>query len=759
MKRKLFTCCLLFFMLPFIGLSQNLLTNGGFDAPPEIINCNENTNPASWCAFSMDTNNAHANVEDDVCVFHVLNPSPQNWEVQLIQGGFNLEAGHVCNLTFDVKADQMAPFGVFIGEVGGGWTNLLSFDGYMHEASTEWQTISLDFNSPVMFAEYKVSFEFGHLSNTAIYFDNVILTEVGTYVPNLGIVGDAVYGWEGGDAFMETTDGVQYTLMEFPLNMGQLKFRLDGDWLFNWGPPWNQDPAFPAGIAVMHGQNIPIPTSGIYNISFNLATGEYHFDCVSNCAVEIGVTGTAVPPFFSWDDNHKMHTPDGENYFIPFRYFGNGEVKFRQLDNWDNNWGGSALQGTAVPGGQGIPVAEAFYSVHFNLNTLEYHFEYPFIGMIGSALEGWGQDVPMETNDGIHYTLAEHYFSQGEVKFRANRNWRVNFGTNWGNPWGGFPGGTAVYDQMNIFVPAGFYSVEFNLQTKDYHFEGTPCLECPQDIFVYAEPDICGAVVDFPELFVNEICGTNFTIEQHEGLPDGSVFPPGHTHQVFVAHNDEGQHMHCSFNVWVEDRIPAEILYFTADYEMPWPPNHQMIPVTLDYEIVDICEGEITHMLNIWHNEEDMKGAGNALPDYEIIDDHHVLVRAERSGNGNGREYHIELISVDENQNHNMHEVVVRVEHDNGKSMGKSALIDIVDPVRFGAEVYPNPARDKFYLNLNFVPDNEVSMVIFDVNGRVVQKTQMKEKLHVFGSDLIPGIYLLQLQTAEICKTYKIVKE
>lgn len=578
--------------------------------------------------------------------------------------------------------------------------------------------------------------------------------------PLIGIIGDAVNGWMGADAFMETTDGEVYTLTEFPLNMGELKFRQDGDWAVNWGPAWGSPPAFPDGFGVQDGQNIPIPKSGNYDIMFVRSSGEYHFTCISNCAPDIGVTGTAVPPFFNYDENYPMISPDGENYFIPIRYFGNGEVKFRQLDDWNMNWGGTDFpHGVAVPGGDGIPVSEAFYTVHFNINTLDYQFDYPFLGMVGNALEGWDNDIPMETNDGIHYTLSEHYFNMGETKIRVNHNWAVNFGTYWGNPSGGFPDGQAEPNQMNFIVPAGVYSVNFNLQTKEYNFEGTPCMICPQDTFVFAAADQCGAIVEFPEISINEVCGTNFTIEQIEGLPSGSLFPPGQTHQAFIATNDEGKYMECHFNVIVADTIPPEIIDFTADYEMPWPPNHEMIPVTLNYEINDVCGAEVFKWMNIWCNEIDFKGQGNTSPDWEILDDHHVLVRAERSGKGTGREYHIILGTYDENRNYNVQQVIVRVEHDMGKSMNKSANFTAAQSDISEAEVWPNPTNGAFNLTLPSEFKSNVQLVVLNLNGQVISKELIRNRTQSFGEELPSGVYLLQLQSSNQNRTFKIVKQ
>ncbi len=759
MKQKLSTFYLAFFILLSLnGLSQNMLTEGDFDATTDIEICDENT-PAAWCEFTVDNTNSDATVVDGECNIHVSNPGDQNWEVQLIQVGFNLEAGHAYNLSFDIKADKAASFGVFIGENGGNWTNLVG-DRYWQEATTEWQHISLDFISPFNFLAYKFSFEFGQLDNTTMFIDNVSLIDMEMYSANIGIIGDAVFGWEGGDAFMETTDEVIYTLREFPLSAGALKFRQDGDWAVNWGPPWDQPPAFPHGMGVSNGQNIRIPAAGNYDIMFNRINGEYHFTCVSNCAVEIGITGTAVPPFFNWDDNYKLGSPDGENYHKLIRYFGDGEVKFRQLDNWDNTWGGTELQGTAVPGGEAITIAEGFYNVHFNISTLDYQFRYPFVGMVGNALNGWEDDIEMGTMDGFHYTLADQYFHQGETKFRIEHNWAINFGTYWEEPFGGFPAGPAIRNEMNIIVPAGIYTVNLDLQTRVYNFEGTPCLNCPGDIHVASAPDWCGAIVDYPELFVDEMCGTGFTVEQVEGLPSGSEFPLGETHQVFIAHNDQGEFMECHFNVIVED-VPPMVPFFEAEYIMPWPPNHEMIPVTLHYELSDNCSPEVMSLLRIWHSEENLeKGEGKTRPDWEILDDHHVLVRAERSGQGAGREYHIVLSAIDQNWNINEQEVLVFVDHDRGKSMEKSVQFECGSyEGMLKADVCPNPSKTSFQLNLSSTPEDGTEIILYNVNGQVVFRKEIQNQTQTFGENLSSGVYLLRLHSETQNRIFKIVKE
>ncbi|RZJ65334.1 MAG: T9SS type A sorting domain-containing protein [Flavobacterium sp.] len=79
----------------------------------------------------------------------------------------------------------------------------------------------------------------------------------------------------------------------------------------------------------------------------------------------------------------------------------------------------------------------------------------------------WGIDVFMTTTDGITYTLANHTFVSGEMKFRRNSNWDFAYGYATAP---GFPNGTGVVPGTNIAVPAGTYNVTFNATTLAYSF-------------------------------------------------------------------------------------------------------------------------------------------------------------------------------------------------------------------------------------------------------------------------------------------------
>ncbi len=114
---------------------------------------------------------------------------------------------------------------------------------------------------------------------------------------------------------------------------------------------------------------------------------------------------------------------------------------------------------------------------------------------------------------------------------------------------------------------------------------------------------------------------------------------------------------------------PPTITGAAADPSVLWPPNHRMVNVTVSYDVTDNCPlppGSCT--LSVTSNEPiNGTGDGNTSPDWIVLDDHHVLLRAERAGNGNGRIYTITITCIDSGGNSSSESVTVTVPHDRGR--------------------------------------------------------------------------------------------
>lgn len=145
-------------------------------------------------------------------------------------------------------------------------------------------------------------------------------------------------------------------------------------------------------------------------------------------------------------------------------------------------------------------------------------------------------------------------------------------------------------------------------------------------------------------------------------------FPLG-TNKVDVTVSDgTGNVVSCGTTVKVVDRIPPVIRSVEASPSVLWPPNHKMVDVRIKADIKDLCDDAKLKIISITSNEPvNGLGDGDTAPDWEIVDNHHVKLRAERSGTGTGRTYTITVRAEDSAGNQSPAKVIyVKVP----KSMG-----------------------------------------------------------------------------------------
>ncbi len=279
----------------------------------------------------------------------------------------------------------------------------------------------------------------------------------GLNAQSIGLVGNFT-GWGSNpDVAMSSTDNISFTLNNYTFaSNAMLKFRQNSDWATNWGG------TFPSGTGVPGGADISVP-AGTYNISFNLSTLAFSFTSTA-VTLNIGIVGQLT----NWgnDPDIAMTSTDGVNYYKYDYTFPTGDVKFRQDNSWNNNWGASSFpSGTATAGGGNIPVTAGRYDVAFNINTLAYSFSTMSVSIIGSGAQGWGTDLNMTTTNGINYTYNGLTLINGEIKFRKTGDW----GTSWGST--SWPAGVASSGGPNIPTTAGTYNVTFNRVTGAFAFQ------------------------------------------------------------------------------------------------------------------------------------------------------------------------------------------------------------------------------------------------------------------------------------------------
>jgi uncharacterized delta-60 repeat protein len=102
--------------------------------------------------------------------------------------------------------------------------------------------------------------------------------------------------------------------------------------------------------------------------------------------------------------------------------------------------------------------------------------------------------------------------------------------------------------------------------------------------------------------------------------------------------------------VRIVDTTAPSINGLSVDKTVLWPPAHQMVDVMVYYSVTDNCDSAsaVTSTLSVTSSEPiDGVADGDTAPDWEIVDAHHVRLRAERSAVGAGRTYTITITSRD----------------------------------------------------------------------------------------------------------------
>jgi len=135
------------------------------------------------------------------------------------------------------------------------------------------------------------------------------------------------------------------------------------------------------------------------------------------------------------------------------------EFKFTSTPNLQNDVYGMLTAGTLVLGGGSNILAPAagYYLIKANTKALTYSVTKTVWAAIGSATGSWDSETPM-TYDAVNkvWTLTK-VLSVGEMKFRANGDYAINFGDAEGD-------GIPEYNGPNIAVKsAGNYKISLNL--------------------------------------------------------------------------------------------------------------------------------------------------------------------------------------------------------------------------------------------------------------------------------------------------------
>jgi HYR domain len=149
--------------------------------------------------------------------------------------------------------------------------------------------------------------------------------------------------------------------------------------------------------------------------------------------------------------------------------------------------------------------------------------------------------------------------------------------------------------------------------------------------------------------------------------PSGSTFPIGTTEVVCTATDSSFNVAVGSFFVTVlADTTPPVVTSITASPNKLWPPNHQMVAVTVTVVATDDTDpNPVSQIVSVSSNQPiNGTGDGDQAPDWEITGPLTLNLRSERSGNDPTavRVYTITVITSDASGNATTSTVTVTVE-------------------------------------------------------------------------------------------------
>lgn len=147
-----------------------------------------------------------------------------------------------------------------------------------------------------------------------------------------------------------------------------------------------------------------------------------------------------------------------------------------------------------------------------------------------------------------------------------------------------------------------------------------------------------------------------------EGANPVIALPMGVTTITLTVDDGKGLSSTDTVNISINDTTAA-VLDVSASPDELWPPNHKYVKVTPTVTVYDACIPKTeVELISVTSNEpDDGLGDGDTENDIVINPDGTILLRAERSGGGNGRIYSINYVATDMggNQTYGTAEVVV----------------------------------------------------------------------------------------------------
>ncbi|MCK5169371.1 MAG: SusF/SusE family outer membrane protein [Bacteroidales bacterium] len=287
---------------------------------------------------------------------------------------------------------------------------------------------------------YKI--EADYLASTLTIAEHTVGAATYTYdYDNLYIVGDynatdPVWDAENAVAFTKVSEGIFTIEKEFK-DGAMFKFLGQQSWGdLDWGNIGGDGNSGTLGPKEFNGNITFDGGDETYAIEVNIKQGTYTF------------TKTAKPPLYvvgsynGWNESTALEMNkdlDGKNYELYVNLVPNewGFKLLPTLGSWDGDMGDDPsnpghiiADGEAnMHNGEGTTDLDGYYLIKVNLGDMTWGVTEIVWGLIGSATPGgWDSDTDLTYDDVNDVWILTEDLVIGEIKFRANDGWDINFG-------------------------------------------------------------------------------------------------------------------------------------------------------------------------------------------------------------------------------------------------------------------------------------------------------------------------------------------
>ena len=305
-----------------------------------------------------------------------------------------------------------------------------------------------------------------------------------------------------GESFAMSQDNSEDTLMTIQWTEPDYGFSSAPTYTVEMGVTGN-DFSDPMEIATVQQTSLPVITSDLNNMllsagfqaeqshslqlrivasisdSVSKAISETVDISITPYTVEINYPKIYVPGSYqdasgytsNWSpaDAPALYSVESNDQYEGYVHMANSgnEFKFTRERNWaDGDWGDDGADGTLDPGGANIALSNSgYYKMNVDLNGMTYSITNTQWGVIGSATaNGWDSDQDMSYDPQTKVWTVTLDLTAGEMKFRANDAWDLNYGDSDGD-------GDLEAGGSNIPVDeAGNYTITLNLSEAPYTY-------------------------------------------------------------------------------------------------------------------------------------------------------------------------------------------------------------------------------------------------------------------------------------------------